>query len=332
VTSPDDAAPGAPAERAAPDPTGTGDPVELRRGFLLGLAAYGMWGAFPLYFPLLEPAGALELLAQRVLWSAVTMVLLLVGLRKVGSLRRILRNRRQVGLLLVAACVIAVNWGVFIWGTTNGRVIEVSLGYFVNPLVTVLIGVLVLRERLRTLQWAALALAGVAVLLLTVDYGRPPWVSLALACSFGTYGLVRKLAGVGAFEGLTFESLALAPLAGAYVGWLALTGASTFGTEGPVHALLLASAGLVTAVPLLCFGAAATRVPLVTIGLLQYVAPTLQFLLGLLVFGEDMPAERWLGFGLVWLALVLLTAETLGHRRRTRRRPAVAEPTPGPVG
>ncbi|MCH1865197.1 EamA family transporter RarD [Nocardioides sp. CFH 31398] len=312
------------SDRQAP-PSTQGDPTELRRGFLLGLAAYGMWGAFPLYFPLLEPAGAVELLAQRVLWSAATMVLLLVGLRKVRPLRRILRDRRRVGLLLVAACVIAVNWGVFIWGTTNGRVIEVSLGYFVNPLVTVLIGVLVLRERLRPLQWAALAFAGVAVLLLTLDYGRPPWVSLALAFSFGTYGLVRKLAGVGAIEGLTFESLALAPLAGAYVGWLAATGASTFGTEGPVHALLLASAGLVTAVPLLCFGAAATRVPLVTIGLLQYVAPTLQFLLGLFVFGEDMPAERWIGFSLVWLALVLLTAETLGHRRRTRRA-AVAVP------
>jgi chloramphenicol-sensitive protein RarD len=317
------------SDRQAPPSTGS-DPTELRRGFLLGLAAYGMWGAFPLYFPLLEPAGAVELLAQRVLWSAVTMVLLLVGLRKVGALRRILRTRRQVGLLLVAACVIAVNWGVFIWGTTNGRVIEVSLGYFINPLVTVLIGVLVLRERLRRLQWAALAFAGVAVLLLTLDYGRPPWVSLALAFSFGTYGLVRKLAGVGAIEGLTFESLALAPLAGAYVGWLALSGASTFGTEGPVHALLLASAGLVTAVPLLCFGAAATRVPLVTIGLLQYVAPTLQFLLGLFVFGEDMPAERWIGFGLVWLALVLLTAETLDHRRRSRRLPVVPEVATGP--
>ncbi|WP_299049750.1 EamA family transporter RarD [uncultured Nocardioides sp.] len=312
--------------RTAPDASAAGtDPVELRRGFLLGLAAYAMWGAFPLYFPLLAPAGAVELLAHRVLWSALTMVLLLVGLRKVSSLRRILRDRRQVGLLLVAACVIAVNWGVFIWGTTNGRVIEVSLGYFINPLVTVLIGVLVLRERLRSLQWAALAFAGVAVLLLTLDYGRPPWVSLTLACSFGTYGLVRKLAGVGAIEGLTFESLALAPLAGGYVGWLVITGASTFGTEGPVHALLLASAGLVTAVPLLCFGAAATRVPLVTIGLLQYVAPTLQFLLGLFVFGEDMPAERWIGFGLVWLALVLLTAETLGHRHRSRRRPVVPE-------
>lgn len=305
---------------------------ELRTGFLAGLAAYLMWGAFPLYFPLLEPAGAIELLAHRVLWSAVTMLLLLVVLRRVGHLRAILRSRRTVGLLLVAAAVIAVNWGTFIWATTNGRVIETSLGYFINPLVTVVIGVVVLSERLRGLQWAALGLAAGAVLLLTLDYGRPPWVALVLACSFGTYGLAKKKAGVGAVEGLTFESFALTPLAGAYVGWLVVTGASEFGGHGVAHALLLASAGLVTAVPLLCFGAAATRVPLVTIGLLQYVTPTCQFLLGLLVFDEAMPTGRWVGFSLVWLALVLLSVEMVTHpareRRRARRRTAAGVAPP----
>ncbi len=282
----------------------------------MGVAAYAMWGLFPLYWRLLEPAGAVEILAHRVVWSLVTMVVLTVALRRTPYLRAILRDRRVLGLLAVAAFVIAFNWGGFIYGVNAGRVVEVSLGYFINPLVTVLLGVFVLGERLRTLQWCAIGIAAVAVVILTVDYGHPPWIALLLAGSFGTYGLAKKKAGVEAVESLTFETLLLAPLALAYLWWLSATGDSNFANHGVGHATLLASTGLVTAVPLICFGAAAIRIPMTTLGLLQYLAPTIQFVLGLVVFDEQMTAVKWVGFTLVWLALAIFTGEALRHRRR----------------
>lgn len=295
-----------------------------QQGFLLGAAAYAMWGLFPLYWTLLAPAGAIEILAHRVCWSLVTMVALTLLLRRTPQLRAILRDRRVVLLLTAAAVVIAFNWGGFIYGVNAGRVVEVSLGYFVNPLVTVLLGVLVLGERLRPVQWAAVGLAGVAVVVLTVDYGHPPWVAVLLAGSFGTYGLMKKKADVGAVESLTLETVVLVPLALGYLVWLTASGRSSFGTEGAGHAVLMVSTGLVTAVPLICFGAAATRVSMTTIGLLQYLAPTLQFVLGLVVFGEQMTPVKWLGFGLVWVALVAFTVEALGHRRSQLRLAAEA--------
>ncbi|ROR89532.1 chloramphenicol-sensitive protein RarD [Nocardioides aurantiacus] len=295
-----------------------------QQGFLLGAAAYAMWGLFPLYWTLLEPAGALEILAHRVCWSLVTMVALTLLLRRTPQLRAILRDRRVLLLLTAAAVVIAFNWGGFIYGVNAGRVVEVSLGYFINPLVTVLLGVLVLGERLRPVQWAAIALAGLAVVVLTVDYGHPPWVAVLLAGSFGTYGLMKKKADVGAVESLTFETVVLVPLALGYLVWLGVAGRSTFGSEGGGHAALLVSTGLITAVPLICFGAAATRVSMTTIGLLQYLAPTLQFALGLIVFGEQMTPVKWVGFGLVWVALVVFTVETLQHRREQLRMSAEA--------
>jgi chloramphenicol-sensitive protein RarD len=193
-----------------------------RRGFLMGLGAYGLWGLFPLYWPLLEPAGALEILAHRVAWSAVVMVVLVVAVRRTAELRRHLRSPRTVLLMAAASAVIGANWGLFIWGVNNDHVIETSLGYFINPLVTVLLGVFVLGERLRAGQWASLGLAAVAVAALTIDYGRPPWLALSLACSFAAYGLIKKTAGVGAVEGLTVETLLLAPVA---LGFLVLLGA-----------------------------------------------------------------------------------------------------------
>lgn len=302
-------------------------PDESRRGLLLGITAYGLWGSFPLYFPLLEPAGAVEILAHRVLWSMVTMGVLVLALRRWHRFRALLRDRRARRLLTAAAVVIAVNWVGFIWGVNNGRVIEVSLGYFVNPLVTVLMGVVLLGERLRTAQWIAVGLAGVAVTVLTVNYGRPPWVALLLAFSFGTYGLMKKKANAGAVESLALETVILSPLALGYLGWLAIQGSLVFGQQGVGHALLLASAGLITAVPLMCFSAAATRLPLVTIGLLQYLTPTVQFLLGLWWFGEPMPAVRWVGFVLVWVALAIFTTDAV-LRARTRRRWTRPAPPP----
>ena len=289
---------------------------EQRRGFLLGVAAYGLWGAFPLYWVLLEPAGALEILAHRVLWSAVTLGILVVVFSRVPHLRAIIAAPRTRMLLAVASCVIAVNWATYIWGVNNGHVVETALGYFINPLVTVLMGVFVLQETMRPLQWAAMAIAGSAVVVLAVDYGRLPWVALILAFSFGTYGLAKKTADVGAVESLAFETVLLAPLAAAYVAWLVATGRSGFAQHGLDHSLLMVSTGVVTALPLICFGAAATRLSMVSLGLLQYLAPLIQFVLGLVVFHEAMPTGRWIGFSLVWLALVIFTAEQVAHRRR----------------
>ena len=289
---------------------------ETRKGLILGVTAYLLWGAFPLYWPLLEPAGAIEILAHRILWSMVTMGLVVLLLRRTARVRALARDRRVLTLLTLSALTITVNWAAYIWGVNNGRVVETSLGYFINPLVTVLMGVLILGERLRRLQWVAMAIGFLAVVVLTWDYGRPPWVALVLAFSFGTYGLAKKTADVPAIEGLTFETMLIAPLAAAYVGWLAFTGEADFGAHGAGHALLLTTTGIVTAVPLLCFGAAAIRVPLVSLGLMQYLAPVLQFALGVFWLGEDMPAGRWAGFALVWVALVVFTTDAVRHRRR----------------
>jgi chloramphenicol-sensitive protein RarD len=295
-----------------------------RQGLLYGVAAYVIWGAFPLYWPLLEPAGSVELLAHRVVWSVITLAVLLVLLRRRRQFRELFTDRRVLGMLTLAAFVITLNWGTYIYGVTNDRVVETSLGYFINPLVTVLMGVLLLGERLRPLQWSAIGIGALACLVLTFDYGHPPWIALVLAFSFGTYGLAKKQAGAEAVESLTFETLLIAPFALAYLGWLSSRGDSSFASEGWGHALLLMSAGLVTAVPLLCFGAAAIRVPLVTLGLMQYLAPVLQFVLGVFYFHEDMSSGRWIGFALVWVALSIFTFESLRNRRHLLRLAAEA--------
>lgn len=292
---------------------------DARRGLLFGVAAYAMWGLFPLYWPLLEPAGAFEILAHRVLWSCVSMFVLLLVLRRGPQLRAIWRDRRVRLLLTVAALVISVNWATYIWGVNNGRVVETSLGYFINPLVTVLMGVVILHERLRPLQWAAMGIATTAVVVLSLDYGRLPYVALVLAFTFGSYGLCKKTANVGATDSLTYETAVIAPFALAYVAWLGVSGGSNFASHGVGHSLLFTTTGIVTAVPLICFGAAATRVSMVSLGLLQYLAPIIQFALGVLWFHEDMPAGRWAGFALVWIALVIFTVEAVNHRRRQLR-------------
>jgi len=304
----------------------TGKPSgERRTGLLNGFAAYGMWGLFPLYFPLLKPAGPFEVLAHRMVWSLLVVVLALVVLRRWRWAGELLRQPRRLALIAVAAAVIAVNWGVYIWAVNNDRVVEASLGYFINPLVTIAMGVLLLKERLRPVQWAAVGVGAGAVVVLTVGYGRPPWISLILAFSFATYGLVKKKVNLGGLESLAAETaLQFLPATG-YLIWLASQGDATVLTEGPGHAAMLAGTGLVTALPLICFGAAAIRVPLSTLGLLQYLAPVFQFLLGVLYFGEAMPPERWAGFALVWLALSLLTWDALRSARRVRaeiNRPA----------
>src|SRR3954452_7762903 len=291
---------------------------------LLGLAAWVMWGFFPLYWPLLEPAGAVEILAHRIFWSMVLMLGLVVVMHKRASLRATFADRRTRCVLAVASVLITVNWGTYIWGVNHHHVVETSLGYFINPLVSVLLGVLVLGERLRRLQWVALGIATVAVLALTVEYGRPPWVALILAFSFGSYGLAKKKANAGAVESLVIETAVVAPFAIGYIVFLTATGASTFTGHGAWHVVLIMGTGVITVLPLLCFGGAATRIPLSTLGLMQYITPSVQCAVGLVVFHEPMPPMRWVGFGLIWLALALFTWSSLQNRQRTRREAAAA--------
>jgi chloramphenicol-sensitive protein RarD len=281
---------------------------------LLGAAAYVMWGLFPLYWPLLEPSVPTEILAHRVVWSLGVVLVLLAARRRLGSLTRI--SRRAWGYLVVAAVLISVNWGTYIYGVNSDQVVETSLGYFIGPLVTVAIAVVVLHERLRRGQWFALALALLAVMILTLDYGRPPWIALTLAFSFALYGLLKKKADVGAAESLAVETSVLVVPALVYLLWLHGQGLGTFGEVSPAHSALLVGAGLVTVLPLLAFSAAATRIPLSSLGLLQYIGPTLQFIIGVFLYDEPMPAVRLAGFVLVWVSLALFTAEALTHRRR----------------
>ncbi|WP_405999167.1 EamA family transporter RarD [Streptomyces sp. NBC_00829] len=291
---------------------------EQRAGLLYGIGAYGLWGLVPLFWPLLKPSGAAEILAHRMVWSLAVVGLALLALRRWSWVRELLRRPRKLGLITVAAAVITVNWGIYIWAVNSGHVVEASLGYFINPLVTIAMGVLLLKERLRPVQWAAVGTGFAAVLVLAVGYGRPPWISLTLAFSFATYGLVKKKVNIGGLESLAAETaIQFLPALG-FLLWLGADGSASFGAHGSGHAALLAATGLVTAIPLVCFGAAAIRVPLSTLGLLQYLAPVFQFLLGIWYFHEEMPPERWAGFALVWLALTMLTWDALRTARRTR--------------
>ncbi|MFI8518914.1 EamA family transporter RarD [Streptomyces sp. NPDC085481] len=292
--------------------------TEARAGLIYGIAAYGIWGLFPLYWPLLEPAGAAEILAHRMAWSFVVVGLALLALRRWSWLPELLRSPRRLGLIALAAGLITVNWGVYIWAVNAGHVVEASLGYFINPLVSIALGVLVLKERLRPAQWAAVGIAVAAVVVLAIGYGQLPWISLVLACTFGTYGLVKKKVNIGGLESLAAETAVQFLPALGYLLWLGAQGQSTFTSQGGGHTALLMATGAVTALPLVCFGAAAIRVPLSTIGLLQYLAPVFQFLLGVLYFHEAMPPERWAGFSLVWLALTILTWDALRTARRSR--------------
>jgi chloramphenicol-sensitive protein RarD len=287
---------------------------QLRRGYLLAGAAYLMWGFFPPYYKLLRRAGPIEILAHRVLWSLVFVSLLLGVLRRGRRLVGLLRQPRMLAGVTAAAVLIAVNWGMYIYAVISDHIVEASLGYFINPLLTVLLGVVILRERLRRPQWVALGVGAVAVAVLTVDYGRPPWIALTLAASFGSYGLIKKWLALPAAEGLVAESAVLTIPALAYVAVLAHQGRSTFGTVSALHTTLLIVSGLLTAVPLLCFAGATNRIPLSGIGIMQYITPTIQFGFGVLVYREALPPARAMGFGLVWLALAIFTVDSLRSR------------------
>lgn len=298
-----------------------------RLGLLFGMFGYVSWGFIPLYFAVLEPAGSIEIVAHRVLWCLVFCAIALFfthGYRRVLAL---LRSPRILLTITAASIFIAGNWLTYVYGVMTGRVVEVSLGYFINPLFTVLLGVVILHEKLSKLQWTAVIVGTVAVIVIAVAYGHLPWLALVVAFSFGMYGLLKNRVGktVGALEGLSIESLALTPISLIYVLWIEIAGTGTFTGHGAGHTLLLMGLGAVTAIPLLLFGAGARRIPLVWMGMLQYITPIMQFVLGVTVFGEHMPLSRWIGFFLVWAALAILTTDML---RRRRRRPAPAAAAP----
>ncbi|WP_241975876.1 MULTISPECIES: EamA family transporter RarD [Cryobacterium] len=294
---------------------------EQSTGLIYAVLAYTLWGMLPLYFLLLAPTGAFEIVPWRVLFSLVFCALLITVTRKWRSFLGLLRKRRIVFTMGLAGLLIFINWQTYVFAALSGHVVEAALGYFINPIVTVFLGVLLLREKLRLLQWVAVGISLGAVVVLTVGYGALPWVSLVLAFSFGFYGLIKKRVGrdVDAVAGLTLETVWLAPLAVVQLIVVGAVSGLTIGTVSPWHTVLLLLAGVITAVPLLFFAAAARRLPLTYLGLIQYFAPILQFLVGVFVLHEPMPPERWAGFGLVWLALVVLTADMVLTGRAPRR-------------
>lgn len=291
-----------------------------RAGFLYGFGAYGLWGLLPLYFVLLLPATAYEIVSMRVLFSVLFCLILLALTRSLGTLVQLFRDGKAVIALVIAGVLIATNWLLYVVATTTGHTLEASLGYFINPIVAVLLGVIVLREKLRPLQWAAIAVGFLSVLIMSVVYGSVPWLSLALAFSFGFYGLVKSTIGgrYPALVTLTGETAAIAPLALAAVFFLNSDGQITLFSEGAGHFWLLASSGIITAVPLLLFGSAAARLPLSTVGMIQYVAPIGQFILAITVLNESMPLERWIGFGIVWCAVLLMILDAVRAPRARR--------------
>ena len=288
-------------------------------GLINGFIAYIIWGAVILYWPYLAPAKPLEILAHRILWSLLFVAAILIYQKRIVSLKVVMNNARQMKLLAVASVLIGVNWGLFIWASMNGHVLDSSLGYYITPLLNVALGVFFFKEKLRPMQWLAIGIAGFAVLFITLAMGVVPWVALSLSTSFTMYGYVKKLANVQALESLMIETLILTPVAIGYLIWLQFNGGNTFLEYGLDHTLWMASAGIFTAIPLLAFGVAITRLPLTTLGMLQYIGPTIQFFVGVWMTQEAMPQVRWIGFVITWVALVILTVDALRNRRNVSK-------------
>ncbi|WP_323743566.1 EamA family transporter RarD [Agreia pratensis] len=298
-----------------------------RSGILYAVGAYTMWGFLPAYFLLLLPSGPFEIVAVRIFFSLAFCVVIITATRAWPAFIAIVRQPRLLFTMGLAGLLIYVNWQTYVIGATSGNVVETALGYFINPIVTILLGVVILGERLRVVQWVALGISVVAVGVLTVGFGSVPWIALILAFSFGLYGFVKKRIGpvVDPVSGLTLETLWLLPVAAVQTVIVSATPAGlAFGSSGTVHVVLMVGAGVITAVPLLLFASAAKRLPLIYMGFIQYIAPILQFLFGVFIMREPMPLERWVGFGLVWIALIALTIDMV-RTSRSGRMP-VAEP------
>jgi chloramphenicol-sensitive protein RarD len=283
-------------------------------GLLFGVSAYSLWGAFPLYWPLLEPASPLEIVSHRAVWTLVFCFIVLAATKALKSTLVTLKRPTVAVKLFLSSLLISVNWLVYIWATNNEHVVEASLGYYINPLIIIGFGVIFLKEKMRPLQWAAVSIATLGVLVLTFDYGRLPWIALALAVSWGSYGLIKKQLGLGALEGLAIETFISSFFYLAYLVYIGNQGTGQFGQSWGLTALLI-SAGAVTAIPLLLFNGSTNRLPFTTIGLLQYITPTLQFSIGVWVLNEDMPTARWIGFLIIWAALVTLAIDLIRSSR-----------------
>jgi chloramphenicol-sensitive protein RarD len=283
-------------------------------GLIYGVSAYVLWGMFPLYWPLLEPANPLEIVSHRAVWTLIFCVIVLAITHALKSTLATFRRPKVAIKLFLASVLISINWLIYIWATNNDHVVEASLGYYINPLIIIAFGVVLLKEKMRKMQWIAVSIATVGVIVLTVDYGRLPWVALGLALSWGTYGLVKKQLGLGALEGLAIETMiAFIPYCG-YLIFIGSKGEGQFG-NGAGLTILLISAGAVTAIPLLLFNGSTTRLPYSTIGLMQYITPTIQFSIGVWVNNEAMPTARWVGFIFIWLALITLATDLLKSGR-----------------
>jgi chloramphenicol-sensitive protein RarD len=283
-------------------------------GLVFGVSAYSLWGLFPLYWPLLEPANALEIVSHRAVWTLVFCFIVLAITKALKSTLATLKQPKITARLFLTSILISINWLVYIWATNNGHVVEASLGYYINPLIIIGFGVILLKEKMRPLQWVAVSIASLGVLVLTIDYGRLPWIALALALSWGSYGLIKKQLGLGALEGLAIETLISAFFYLGYLIYIGNQGTGQFGHSWGLTLLLL-SAGAVTAIPLLLFNGSTNRLPFTTIGLLQYITPTLQFSVGVWIRHEDMPTARWVGFLIIWVALTTLAIDLVKSSR-----------------
>lgn len=288
----------------------------MKKGILSGIAAYAMWGFFPIYWKLLHDVPALQLLGHRISWSFGLLLLYILLTRQWADFRSVAFQRKTLGIYAVAGILLSLNWLIYVWGVNAGFIIETSLGYFINPLLSVLFGVIFLRERLRPMQWAPVIIAAVGVIYLTVTYGRLPWIALSLAVSFGLYGLVKKLSPLGSVYGLTLETGIVFPVALIYLIVVQANGSGAFLHDGMTVDVLLVGAGIVTTIPLLMFASAAKQIPLNMVGILQYFAPTIQFLIGLFVYKEPFDTTRLIGFGIVWVALIIFWVENLISNRR----------------
>ncbi|MEC5218895.1 chloramphenicol-sensitive protein RarD [Actimicrobium sp. GrIS 1.19] len=296
----------------------------MRKGMLYAAAAYTIWGLFPLYFKTLQAIAPLQILMHRMVWSLLFVLCILAWRRQWSWLREVAGKPLVLAGFMLSAVLLSTNWFIYIWAVNNGRIIDSSLGYFINPLVNVLLGYLVLGERLRLGQWLAVALAAAGVAWLTWQSGHPPWIGLALAMSFGAYGLMRKTARLGPLEGLSLETLLLFPFAFAYLIWLTVNGQNAFVLAAPMSQWLLAAAGPITAIPLLLFAAGARRIPMATLGLLQYIGPSLQLVLGIWLYNEPFGTARLIGFAAIWSALVVYSGEGVWRAWSTRNNAATA--------
>jgi chloramphenicol-sensitive protein RarD len=288
----------------------------MNKGILYGIASYVIWGFFPIYFKLLHEVPALQIVGNRIVWSFIFLIILLIGRRQLQVLRASITGPKFLVVFLVSSILLALNWLTYVWAVNAGYIVETSLGYYINPLVSVLLGVVFLKERLRPMQWIPIGLAAVGVAYLTINYGRLPWIALMLALSFGLYGLAKKTAPLGSFYGLTLETGMLFLPSLVFLASLHVTGAGAFGQVSPMTAVLLVLTGPVTAIPLLLFGSAAKRIDLSMLGLLQYIAPTLQFLIGVLLYQEPFTIQSLIGFVMIWTALIILSMEGYIERRR----------------